>query len=846
MMKHCYFVFGFALLAVAVQGAVTAQENLLLNGAFDAEQVDFPAFWSASSTTNVSYQRTGGPEGRQPAIALRSDGTAPGSVSVRQQGLTLVAGESYRLSAWIKTKGFHCRGGGLIVHNSGWLSALGIANLPADSDWTFREKTFKLMPSKGNEYGVAMYAAGLAGEIAFSGVKLEAVSEGARKGSSSQLAVIAAPRLVPLQPLLRRIPRSDPRLTLKVFGSLKDKPDAYEVVFSTADGRLASQAVPLQEGRVTANLAGLGGGEASLQAVLRHRGTGETVCQATWSIMMIDLPAVDRAALRPLNTLVTELLNQPVEKNAPAQSFNFVNPREGWVFVALEGAHPAPGLSVKIDTQAPLFGGAAAQLEAFRELPMGSHRVTVSGVDGEARLVVRSIPEIFDYPPCADSVVLENGHYDWAFMKQHVLQAVTTLNGGQLPGPALAEAKARGLKWLANCSISSADNPAKLKDHMAKTAGMTQPEYDGFTCDELFFGRNNIDNYTRALWDLPNPKNRRIYTWIVGKPSIPALHADFMAACLNAAGGRGRLIFEAYCHPQADEKAASAYLGDMLGETMRRFSAFYPGAAEGTGIIFGNFNQMPVISLESDPAVDFKYFLDMQVNFVANHPEFANLSTVGYWGTYYGDEELVRWSFKLMRHYAVEGRREMLSSRYGFSYNPGFVGNPDFAEGLKGWRTEPAATGGIRTQTIAGYGKNVQRRWGAGSAGDTVCVMTRPDGKPNRISQTARGLSVGKAYCLQFVTGDLNDIAAKKYNPRQYGIDVEQGGMEVLADRSFVHIDRRTTHRGIDPEYLGKINLHRLVFRAKAPTLELTFSDAAAKPGEKLVLNFVQLKPYLE
>jgi hypothetical protein len=61
-------------------------------------------------------------------------------------------------------------------------------------------------------------------------------------------------------------------------------------------------------------------------------------------------------------------------------------------------------------------------------------------------------------------------------------------------------------------------------------------------------------------------------------------------------------------------------------------------AAVGTGIIFGNFNQIPIISLESNPAVDFKYFLDMQVNLFANSPDFANLATTGYWGTYYQDQ----------------------------------------------------------------------------------------------------------------------------------------------------------------------------------------------------------------
>ena len=174
------------------------------------------------------------------------------------------------------------------------------------------------------------------------------------------------------------------------------------------------------------------------------------------------------------------------------------------------------------------------------------------------------------------------------------------------------------------------------------------------------------------------------------------------------------MLFEAYCHPQVNEEAAAAYLDNMIGETMRRFNGFFPNAAAGTGIIFGNFNQIPIISLEHDPAVDFKYFLDMQVNLVANSPDFKDLATIGYWGTYYGDEEMVRWSFKLMRHYAVEGNKEMLSDRHGFKYNPGFIANPDFADGLEGWTVSAAAKDSVRTQTIAGFGKKSEGRWGGG------------------------------------------------------------------------------------------------------------------------------------
>jgi hypothetical protein len=745
---------------------------------------------------------------------------------MRQQGLILVGGETYKLSAWIRTKGFRSRHNGVIIHNSGWVKDIGFKDLPADMEWTFHERTFTLFESKNNEYGVAMFAVDMAGEVHFADLKLEAVSEGARQGSSSQMAVIAAPRLVPVQPLLNRIPLANPELTLRLYGKLPEPPEAYECLVTVGGDPIPQQTLALDRNRLVVRLADLPLGDYSLTAVLRQRGDRTTLVEVSYAISIIDPPVIDRSGIRPLNNLVSELLNQPLAANPAEQTFRFVNPRDGWVFTALETAAPGAALAVAIDGQTVITGDTDRH-EAFRELAAGEHRISVVGNTAEARLVVRSIPEIFDYPPCVNSYVRENGDYDWAFMKRHILPAVTTLNGGKLPDEALPEAKAMGLKWLANFNVAPMNDSAELQKRMEQHAGMTQPQYDGITSDELFFGRTTIDTYTKALWALKNPEHRLVYTWIVGKPAIPALHVDFMSASLNASKGRGRLLFEAYCHPQPDEKAAAAYLDGMVTETMRQFNAYYPNAAEGTGIIFGNFNQIPIISLEHDPAVDFKYFLDMQVNIVANQPEFANLATTGYWGTYYGDEELARWAFLLMRHYAV-------------------VANPDFAEGLAGWEVTPAAEGSVAPATIPGFGKNMQGRWGAGKAGDTVCAMIRQPGQPNRIAQTLQGLEAGRAYSLQFVTADRTDIAEKRHNPRQYGIAATLAGAELIPDRCFVHIDRRTSHRRTPPENLAKINLHRIVFRATSPTQTLVFSDESAAPGEELVLNFVQLKPYLE
>ena len=850
MRRHVWVLVAMAGASVCggrVRAAVAEGENLLINGTFEAEQVEFPEFWTPSSVKQVRFLRTGGPEGKKASVVLVGEVGGGDTLSVRQQGLRLVPGGTYRLSASIRTKGFKSRRAGLIVHNSGWHREAGINRLPADSEWTRHQVDFTLFPSDNNEYGVAFFALDLSGELALADVRLEALSAEARAGSSSQMAWVNEPRLVPLAPLLSQIPLQQPELALAFYGVLPEAADAYEWELEVAGRPIPVQRLAAAK-RLRVPLAGLACGDYRLRASLRRKQGGAAVMETAFPISVVDRPALDLSGIKPLNTLVAELLERPLAPESAPQRFTFVRPNDGWIFVSVAGGvePPAAEVTATLDGESlPLWPHGGGR-EAFCLVARGAHQLTVSGARPGLRLRVNAIPEIFNYPPCVNPVVPENGAYDWAFMKRHVLPAVTTLNGGSLPDEALSEAKARGLLWLANFNVAPVDDPLALRTRMAAHAGMTQPRYDGFTSDELFFGRTTIDHYTRALWGLENPEARRVYTWIVGKPGIASLHTDFMSACLNASRGRGRLLYEAYCHPQEDERAAAAYLDNMIAETLRRFNAYLPGAAAGSGVIFGNFNQLPVLSLEHNPAVDYKVFLDMQVNLVANDPVFEGLATVGYWGTYYGDEEMARWSFELMRHYAVEGHRERLSARYGFRYRPELVVNGDFADGLAGWEVAPAAEGAMRTGTLAGYGKNSQGRWGGGKAGDTFCLLTRQPGGASRVSQTARGLTPGRSYCLQFVTADRADVAEKRFNPRRHGIEVEMAGAERNAARSFVHIDRRRGGRYAHNDNVAKVNLHRIVFRATAPTLTLVFHDAPARPGETLMLNFVQMKPYRE
>jgi len=835
--------------AVTLSAAVAPGENLVLNGTFEAEQADFPHFWTASPPRLVSFNAAGGPEAVGAVILSNPEGVS-GVAAVRQYGLQLVAGETYKMSAWVKTSNFasgHC---GVIVHNTGWISSQGVREFPATSDgWQYLESTFVLEASKDDSYGVALFAQNFHGEIQIARVKLEAISAGALAKSqpSPILGEQHRLRLVAWSPLLNAIPLSEPRLSFHAYGRPGEGKDwgHYDAVFAL-DGQ-EKQKTALQPKINVLDLTGVAAGEHRLHCAIRQRDTGEELFARSLVITLVDLPALDTSSHRRLNNLVTEVLSSELAVQAEAQTFSFVNPRDGWVFVAVQGSQDATGLAVELAGQGGLITAANERREAFRLLPRGSHGVTVKGATGGGRLLVRAIAEIFNYPACAHSQVPQNGKYDWDFHEKHIFPAVTTLNGGRVPDEHLPELKERGLLWLANLGTVNPKDADDLLARMAKSPGFSNPMYDGVTCDEQFFGQANLSHYTEALWAYDNPSQRLLYTWIVGKPGLVGAHNDFMSAALNASRGRGRLLFEAYCHSRPDEKDASDYLLNRLVDTMDSFKQFFPNAAAGTGMILGNFNQIPIISLDVNPEVDYKYYLDMQVNLIANHPSFRDLATTGYWGSYYDDEELYRWSFAIMRHYCVEGNTGMLSEQFGYRYMPGHLRNGDFNRGMEAWALSPAAEGAIQPASFPGYGKNSQGRWGAsGGVGDTFCLFKRQEGLASSISQTAIGLVPGAIYTLQFITADYQDMQQKRFQPRQHGLAATLGeGAELLPEQSYVFVDRRNSARKKD-DGMARINLHHLRFRATGDTVTVAFSDAGAAPGEELALNYIMLKPYFQ
>jgi hypothetical protein len=323
----------------------------------------------------------------------------------------------------------------------------------------------------------------------------------------------------------------------------------------------------------------------------------------------------------------------------------------------------------------------------------------------------------------------------------------------------------------------------------------------------------------------------------------PALDQEFLATCINASRGRGKLLLEMYCRTNGEtEEEAYAHLKRYVADALDRYRERHPLAVASAGAIFGNFNQVPILSLAHHPEVDYKYYLDMQLNLAANDPSCRDLGAVGYWGCNYADDEMKRWSFALMRHYVVEGHTNMLSSAYGYSYCPGHLVDGDFSGGFASWRT----SGKVRADSHPEFARRSQCRWGGnGGVGDTFAVLTREEGTSATVSQTAKGLVPGRTYCLQFSTFDVKDVKANRIAPRRFGIDVKLGaGAAIRKDLSWLHVDKRTKGRYDFNDNVARVNLHHIVFTARATETEIVFDNAAAATGEELGINYVSLLPY--
>ena len=842
--------FAGMLAAVSV-AEVKIGENLIYNGRFDGDQVSFPDGWASQpwALPPPKWNQSGGPDGI-PSITLDIDPKVETILrqdrGIEQSGLKLSESGRFRVSAKLRLTGFSLGKPGkdlfvLGVTDNRPEHVRGITSPPLDADgrWAEVSAEFDGFPSKTGSYVFYMFAEHFSGTIEIADIKLEAIDETAARGTmpgfATQIATI--PRIVPWHPVLGEIPETTREVAFRFLGKLPDGISAtdcdMELTVAETD---AHETQPLNADGENRFRVPVGCDDGVLKMKVVRRSGAKTLAQRRFRYRIVKVPSKDNLAKHVrLNTVVTEILREKVRGKG---ELSFGTVRRGWIYVAVKSAADAKA-TAWLDGRQVIFENSPRH-ETVREIPAGNHVLKVCGAGDDDEVVVRRIPEIYDYCP-ADPIVPENGRYIWDFQEKYVLPGITTFNGGNVPEPERDWLIRRGYLWANNMHSFKLKDDDDLLDRLLKHPSMSGSTYDGMSLDEQYW--YNFEQNSRLMnslrrYDLENCPSKAIYTWIVGKPLRFENDVDVMSACVNMSLGRGKIASELYCRTQATQQDAKNFITQYMRDTIKRYAEMNPSIVDSLGVVVGNFNQSPVLSLCIHPEVDYRQYLDMQFNVLANDSAFDGLALVGVWGSYYSDRELQTWCFKLMRHYFIEGRKDMLSDNYGLKYQPGHVANGDFRGTLEPWKVE----GDVDVGFFRGLGSKTEGRWMDGDGiGDHYARFRRGD-HPNAIRQTLKGLVSGRSYYLQFMTFDSDALEAGKPKVARFGLDAILGdGTTVIGKSSWLHIDRRVKQSGRTTP-----NLHHIVFKVTRPDVEVTITDAAARSGETLGVNAIGVYPVID
>ena len=828
-MRDCLKICLFAFVLV-VSFARTARGDILLNGSLTADQTDVPSWWNfAGDKAMLVCEKSAGPNG-SPAVRFDANlAEKRRSATLRQYGLALATNGRYRVSCLVRAKDFRPDGkdAGVRIINKGWTETWGVTIPRGTYDWQRIEETVKIAPSK--DYSLAIRLPEFAGVLWVAGVAVEPADAetAAATGVSKYLSMARELRFVPRRPLLCAVPETTGEMLFELHGELEGLTAAdCAIVLMTGGVR---ENLPCTFGPFTLKLPSAPTGGTFRLAVV-ERASGRELHGRDFTYRTV--PETTESKGCRLNSLVTEFVREPLAAGT-GKDYRFSLAVPGWVFVS------ASAEAVELDG-ARVIGPDTPRHETFRALAAGPHVLSVRSATG-GEVILRRIPELFDYCPNA-SVVPEGPKFDWAFQEKYVLPAVTVLNGGHIPEAEIPAVRASGRRWLANLISRDLKSAEDLVGRVNAHPGMNEARYDGVTCDEQFYQDPQLNSdYAKGLWGVKGFDGRSIYTWIVGRATGSPIDLDFMSAAVNASHGTGKLLTEIYCSTCETEEEAVGHVRSRTKGAIEDMRIHMPWAIPNYGIILGNYTQFPRISLAVHPEVDYRYYLDLQFNILANDPDFEGMGCTGVWGSYYADAELHRWTFMLMRHYFVEGRREMLSPKYGFRYLPGHVANGDFRQGLASWR----ASGTVKAGHKTGLG-TAEGRYHSAELGDRYAVFVRQEDSVSTLSQTLTGLEPGRLYALGFMTFDSAFPDCDKAKSRRFGVDAAfSSGARILDDLSWEHIARKGAVKKRGP-FATKVNYRYLVFEASAASAELVFSDEHVKVGEGVGLNGISVRPYLK
>jgi len=633
-----------------------------------------------------------------------------------------------------------------------------------------------------------------------------------------------------------------------------------------------SVASPARVTRLTLDRSRLPIGRLVLQVAFRGA-DGQPVAATRRSF--VNLPAPEKVG-KVLNNLVTELLNLKGDGLGSKRRFKFTNPRNGWLFFYTSvgqrlGAADRAEVSVPGETGEPVIvheQGKPQTQEAMRWLPVGEYVLTVR-TEGNAaleNLIVRAIPELsFFRFPAGTHLPQQQPRFDWDVLQKHILHSVNTIAcAGRVARepfksanqPYFDQWRKAGKRWLLPGRV-----PAyKLGPDMtaeqaykfwAENPAYADPTWDGIIVDEFGVADYPVAQYApmaqavrQLTADFPT---KRFYPFCLNMQGVKEVRPFIEAVIDNGAP----IVWEWYEREEPDENRAKEKLASTLSQGMKGWRDFIFEAPTKMIICLGYYSAPP-LSLNENPAVDYKVWMDMQFHLLATEPTFQGLYGLMEWNSKYTDEETLRWQARLYRHYGIEGKRHLLSRHYGFRYTLTHLRNPDFDEGTKGWTVVAAEDGRVDTGAFNGLGR-LEGRVRGSARGDNFLRMKRSPKGPNRVVQEIRDLKPGQLYSLKMFTVDYQDLVKGRSVKQRHTVEIRIENVEVSPDRGFQEVFQSMRGQEVLPFSGARqpwLNYYWRLFRAKAATAKLTISDwtSADEPGgplgQELLFNFVEVQPY--
>ena len=582
------------------------------------------------------------------------------------------------------------------------------------------------------------------------------------------------------------------------------------------------------------------------------------------------IAAYDKA--RVLNNLVAELLSVQTPQREPHRRYTFTNPRDGWVFMSsTASAEGAGGAYMVVDSDnkdaAAIVhrNGNDQTKEAMRHLPAGKHTLNVYCEGGAVlgRFVVRAVPEII-YAGLGYGAPLFRGYgpYTWQYLQAiHVLDNVNVIlerNPKPENAPHLDQWRKQGKKLLSYYNttwITRKHQPItaeKIVTEWSRARGLQSAGYSGIMVDELAsaFSAKDYAEWGKAMTAVaadPRFDGRAVYPY-TGHKYAGNHYKTFGKAVVDSGF---KWAEECYLPTRPSEGAATELLDRRLRRGIRRLQKIVPDAARHMIMNLG-FMSGPPEGSDVHPGVNYKVYLDMQMNLIANDPAYFGLYGFKWYHPGYVDEEILRWSAKLARHYLIEGKRERLTHD---PYRPEHIRNPDFEDGAAAWTVEPAEKGSIVIRGALGYAYLQGRQTGAHDV-RKVLVTRRSARAPNRFSQAIRKLTPGRLYSLKMYITDYGDLSHERSVKKTHHTNVRVEGVKLVPAKCFREVIGSGmcghNHGKFDREHQLYVTYQRIVFRTTKETANLTISDWASDEepggpiGQELAFNFIAMQPYLE